>query len=579
MNALEVAQGNELPSILVALLKGVVYREQASQLWRDLLNLQGSARDHLRLLGLELIIDEAEGYAYLRQIEPDAATEDEDVPRLIPRRQLSYPLSLLLVLLRKRLAQHDAQGGETRLVLSREQIVDMMRTFLVVGTNEAKAEEQILRHIAKAEELGFLRTMKEGEDLYEVRRILRAFVNADWLAGLEAAYRDMRSGSTETAPLGFRLARLEVFNWGTFHARVWRIEPGGENALLTGDIGSGKSTLVDALTTLLVPPRKITYNKAAGAEVRERSLYSYVRGEYRSVSNELTGSAQAQSLRGENSYSVILGVFADRVAERNVTVAQVFWSKEGERNPERLYVVSNDRLTITEDFTGFGQDIQRLRKRLRGDPRVALFDSFEEYSVRLRRELGVPHAQALDLFYQTVSMKSVGNLTEFVRRHMLEPDDTDDRIRALIGNFENLNHAHDAVVRARDQIERLAPIAADGERLEAQESYVGALRRAREALAAYFAGHRAGLLERHIEQLEFDKGKWEQQLEGERTRLEELSRRRAELQAAIERQGGGRIREIDATIAQKEIERGRQRKMTRTTGASVARSRLNPASR
>jgi len=117
----------------------------------------------------------------------------------------------------------------------------------------------------------------------------------------------MRNASNETLQPGFRLARFEVLNWGTFHARVWRIEPGGQNALLTGDIGSGKSTLVDALTTLLVPPRKITYNKAAGAEARERSLHSYVRGEYRSVTNELTGGAQAQALRGESSYSVLLG--------------------------------------------------------------------------------------------------------------------------------------------------------------------------------------------------------------------------------------------------------------------------------
>src|SRR5258708_3173836 len=125
-------------------------------------------------------------------------------------------------------------------------------------------------------------------------------------ASLRLRTGTMHSGLTGTRAAGFRLARLEVFNWGTFDSRVWRIEPRGENALLTGDIGSGKSTLVDALLTLLVPPRKITYNKAAGAEARERSLYSYVRGEYRSVSNELTGSAQAQSLRGENSYSVIL---------------------------------------------------------------------------------------------------------------------------------------------------------------------------------------------------------------------------------------------------------------------------------
>lgn len=187
---MEAAQGNELPSILVGLLKGVVYHEQSPTLWRDLLNLQGAARDHLRLLGLELIIDDAEGYAFLRQGDPDVPGADEQAPRLIPRRPLSYPVSLLLVLLRKRLAQHDAQGGETRLVLSREQIVDMLRTFLASGSNEAKLEDQIERYVARVEELGFVRRMKEDEDLYEVRRILRAFVNADWLAELEAVYRD-----------------------------------------------------------------------------------------------------------------------------------------------------------------------------------------------------------------------------------------------------------------------------------------------------------------------------------------------------------------------------------------------------
>lgn len=182
---------NELSDVLVALLKGVVYSDAAEQLWRELLKLQGGARDHLRLLGLDLVIDEAEGYAYVRQSEE---TDDEisGAPRrLIPRRPLSYPVSLLLVLLRKRLAQHDAHGGETKLVLTREQLIEMLRVFLSMGSNEAKLEDQMDRHIDRVVELGFLRAMKEGDTaLFEVRRILRAFVNADWLADLESTYRD-----------------------------------------------------------------------------------------------------------------------------------------------------------------------------------------------------------------------------------------------------------------------------------------------------------------------------------------------------------------------------------------------------
>lgn len=187
---MDAPQRSPLPAVLINLLKAVIYRDQMPELWRDLLNFQGAARDHLRLLAMDLVIDEAEGYAFLRQIETDAADTDNAIPRLIARRPLSYPVSLLLVLLRKRLAQHDAAGGVTRLVLSREQMADMVRTFLPSSTNEAKIMDQIERHIAKAQEFGFLRRLKEDEEVYEVRRILRAFVNADWLAELEAIYRD-----------------------------------------------------------------------------------------------------------------------------------------------------------------------------------------------------------------------------------------------------------------------------------------------------------------------------------------------------------------------------------------------------
>lgn len=179
-----------LPAVLVALMKGVVYREQAPQLWRDMESVQAAARDHLRLLALDLLIDEAEGYAYLRQTDIDPGASEDAAPRLIPRRPLSYPVSLLLVLLRKRLALHDAQGGETRLVLTREQMVEMMRTFLPSGPNEAKITDQIETHIRRVEDLGFLRRMKDDEAIYEVRRIVRAFVNADKLAEMEALYRE-----------------------------------------------------------------------------------------------------------------------------------------------------------------------------------------------------------------------------------------------------------------------------------------------------------------------------------------------------------------------------------------------------
>ena len=121
---------------------------------------------------------------------------------------------------------------------------------------------------------------------------------------------------------GFRLQRLEVFNWGTFDGRVWTLRLGGKNSLLTGDIGSGKSTLVDAVTTLLVPSHRVAYNKAAGADSRERSLKSYVLGFYKSERQETLGSSKPVALRDANSYSVILGVFYNAGYNKKITLAQ-----------------------------------------------------------------------------------------------------------------------------------------------------------------------------------------------------------------------------------------------------------------
>ena len=165
---------------LIALFKGVVYADQSHELWQALIDAQGTIRDYVAVLGVELIVDEAEGYAFLRQRPAD--DEDAALPRLMARRQLSYPVSLLLALLRKKLAEHDAGGGELRLVLSREEIADLVRLFLPDSANEAKLLDRVGMDINKVAEMGFLRKLKGQDDQYEVRRILKAYVDAQWLA-------------------------------------------------------------------------------------------------------------------------------------------------------------------------------------------------------------------------------------------------------------------------------------------------------------------------------------------------------------------------------------------------------------
>ena len=175
----------DLSVAVTQLMKGAVYRETHDRAWNHLLQLQSQVRDHVAVLGLHVIIDEAEGYAFLRQ-RPDDEDAERQLPRLIPRRALSFHVSLLLALLRKKLAEFDAQGGETRLMLTRAQIAEMLRVFMPATSNEARLLDRIDEHIGKAEQLGFLRQAKTGEQVYEVRRILKAFVDGQWLADLDA---------------------------------------------------------------------------------------------------------------------------------------------------------------------------------------------------------------------------------------------------------------------------------------------------------------------------------------------------------------------------------------------------------
>ncbi|MCX8522238.1 MAG: DUF4194 domain-containing protein [Rhodoferax sp.] len=196
----------DLSVLLIHLLKGVQYREEDERQWAALLKLQARVRDYVAVLNLELVLDEAEGYAFLK-----SRTEVTDVeaaphlsqlpalpalPRLVARRPLSFAVSLLLALLRKKLAEFDAGGGDTRLVLSRDELVDLVRVFLPEGSNEAKLMDQVETSINKVADLGFLQKLKTaagtaggkaaGASHYEVRRILKAFVDAQWLADFDA---------------------------------------------------------------------------------------------------------------------------------------------------------------------------------------------------------------------------------------------------------------------------------------------------------------------------------------------------------------------------------------------------------
>lgn len=358
------------------------------------------------------------------------------------------------------------------------------------------------------------------------------------------------AGNDETLA-GFRLNNLEVLNWGTFHQKSWSLPIYGRNALLTGDIGSGKSTLVDALTCLLVPHYKIVFNKAAGAESKERSLLSYIKGVYKNERMEMTNTSKKVFLRpAEDTYSVILGNFYNSGYDEHVSLAQVFWTKDGK--PEKLLIAGEQPMSIVQHFSGFS-DITGLKRKLRQMPGLILFDdNFSRYSEHFRHRFGMNSDKAVDLFYQTVSMKAVSSLTEFVREQMLERTDIKEQTDILLKRFDDLTKAHQAVVHAREQyhiLKELTESAVDyGNTIREIENIEEMLR----VVPSWFAGKKEQLLAIAIDDTGRDLDIGEQVLKGLQEKLASLHNQAFGLKQDIENSGGKRLEQIKEEIARRE---------------------------
>ena len=197
----DTAPSADLSAVVVPLLKGVTYRADDAAHWHALLELQARVRDHVAVLGLELTLDEAEGYAFLRSRPESDDPAAPKLPRLVARRPLSFAVSLLLALLRKKLAEFDAAGSDTRLILSREQVADLLRVFVPEGSNQTRLIDQVDTQLNRVVELGFVRRLRGPEPMFEVQRILKAFVDAQWLTEFDArlaAYRAQLAGADGT---------------------------------------------------------------------------------------------------------------------------------------------------------------------------------------------------------------------------------------------------------------------------------------------------------------------------------------------------------------------------------------------
>jgi uncharacterized protein YPO0396 len=353
------------------------------------------------------------------------------------------------------------------------------------------------------------------------------------------------NGTAQKSHAGYRLARLEIYNWGTFSGR-WNIDLGGQTALLTGANGSGKSTLVDALLTLLVPNQGRNFNQAAGSGGKqERDEASYVRGAYGQVRAEDGTSSKVQYLRDKDSYTVLLAVFENPLTKNSLSLARVFWWQP---DFHRFFVVAKETLSIEQHFQVLGE-MKALKAQLKKNSTISVYDQFKDYSAHFRKLFYLRSEKALDLFNQIVSIKEIGGLNDFVRRHMLESIDVQSHINDLRANYENLNRAYDAIQKAEEQDGYLRPLLDDAKRYQSQKERIDETEAVIEVLPHFFNQQRIDLYEQAIVEAREKLSHWQELAEKSSQDREKLLGEATNLELAIRQdQAGQRIADLEREI-------------------------------
>jgi uncharacterized protein YPO0396 len=363
-------------------------------------------------------------------------------------------------------------------------------------------------------------------------------------------------------PQGFRLKAFELYNWGSFDGRVYRLAAEGETTLLTGANGSGKTTLVDALVTLLVPPVKRHYNQSSGGDLkRERTESSYFHGAYGTIREEERFNASTQRLRDRSAYSILLGVFVNTGTLAGgpgaagpdglgtVTLGQVRWFTGD--NLQRSYFVLHGEASIAGvlpvDKPG------EWKKRLKDSHRGQFFDSFNLYAQYFSGLFGFRSEKALTLFSQTVGVKVLGNLNEFIRTQMLEERNFEVEFDKLKKNFEDLLASHLEIEKARDQLELLKPVLEHGRRFRNLSAALERLGELLEALPGVFAREARRCLLEAVERRERELSEASAALEAVQRELERLEAERdAILQARNTDSTAVRLQQLDLAAQRQE---------------------------
>lgn len=364
--------------------------------------------------------------------------------------------------------------------------------------------------------------------------------------------------STSSDKAGFRLQYMEVFNWGTFNEKVFRVNPQGNNSLLTGANASGKSTYIDALLTLIVPAKKDRfYNQSSGVEKKgDRTEETYVLGHYGNIQEEGKSSTSTQKLRDTNTYSVILAFFSN-TDQKQITLFQVRWFSNNELR--RQFGIAHVPLEIEKDFLDFdakGLWKRRLDKIYNANTtkkRIEFIDGPTAYAERISNLFGMRSVKALSLFNQVVGVKVLEDLDEFIRTNMLEEQDAETEFIQLKESFLTLMDAKNNIEKAKEQIKQLIPINDIANKLNKIEKDLQQLEHSKEMSVYWFANKGIELGESELEKCKEELERLNDELTELRRKEDLLKQDERTISIAIEKdEVGSKIKDLEKEIRQLE---------------------------
>ncbi|MDX2108986.1 MAG: SbcC/MukB-like Walker B domain-containing protein [Verrucomicrobiota bacterium] len=374
---------------------------------------------------------------------------------------------------------------------------------------------------------------------------------------------------------GFRLHELSVLNWGTFHGKPYAIRPDGRTAILTGGNGTGKSTLADALLTLLVPNLKRNYNQAGQTQKRaERNEKEYVMGAYSEKHDEVIGRSKQYLRKNAGSYSVLLATFHNEGLNSWVTLVQVLWINTAGK-VEKVFIVEPRRLSIEGDFNYL--DTPATIRRILKDRGFNGMDSFTAYQDKFHDMLCMPKDKTpMEIFNQAICIKDISDLTSFIREHMLDDGGAAEKLQNLRRNFTELRDTNRRIELATRQLDNLNLIKADHDVLLDLQAELDALLLREQILVPYFAEKEIALRETMAERQALQKVNLEAREIEVGVQIERLTEKLRSVEAAMEQSNEGRrLKEIEQQLIAK-AEARELRKQSRRRFDDLLKS-WNPA--